>query len=247
MSTINTTINIQNQSTGIMFPINQSRVTDQEGFSVSQITVGAVEEQVTSEYLSPRQVTLRLLSGSDVKVGVHLGASGGVYPLRLSGANEAMVLRLDVEGLRETQTIVVTSENANTTLHEKSFSLEGSSGTWCVWFDIDGTGEIPDGTTDAALEITGIAASATIAAVGAAIYAQMLASTAFMADFTVAYASATNTLTLTDRHTGTRANIADGTNTTGFTFNTTQAGAASPGVFLLSTGTSQVVVGVVPN
>lgn len=139
MSTINTTINVRNQSTGIMFPVNQSRVTDQDGFSVSQITVVATEEPVSIEYASPRQVTLRLLSGDDVKVGVHLGASGGIYPLRLSGVNEAMVLRLDVEGLREISTVVCGADTASS-LSGNYFDLtDRSNYAVRVWYNMAAT------------------------------------------------------------------------------------------------------------
>jgi len=53
-------------------------------------------------------------------------------------------------------------------------------------------------------------------------------------------------VTITDRYTGTRSAATAGT--TGWATPTeTQAGAASPSVFLKSTGTSQVMVAVAPN
>jgi len=69
--------------------------------------------------------------------------------------------------------------------------------------------------------------------------------TALDADDEFTATVATATVTVTDQHTGTRTNIADGT--TGWTMSATQQGAASPVIHLKSTGTSQALVAIAPN
>jgi hypothetical protein len=226
----------------MVFASSFRRNSQHPGSSIVEITVGSTEESVTSDAPTPRNVFLRLMSGDDLQVGV----ATGEYPFRLSGGNDTMLLRLDVEGLRETSSVVVTAENANTTLHEQFFTLEGLSGSWGVWFDVAGGGSDPTSTASS-LEVATIGAGDSIANVGTKLTAALQTDAAFMADFFVSYDSDTNTIVITDRHTGERAGIADGTATTGFTFATLQAGEDSPTIYLKSAGTSQVLVGVIPD
>ena len=242
MSSIRITSSLTNRTLGLALSSGVTRTSNEEGYSVDSISVTSEVQVALGDFTTLRDILILNQSGDDLKVGF----ATGVYPIRLNPL-EAQPIRFDVEGLVETQTIVVTAEDANTTLHEQFFSLEGNSGTWGVWFDIGGAGSDPTAAAyTSVLEITDIAAAATAATVGAAIYAQMIASTAFAADFTVAYAAATDTITITDKHTGTRTNIADGSATTGFSFANTQEGAASPTVYIESVGTSQVIIAVAP-
>lgn len=132
MSNINSTIQINNQSTGLVFQATSSRETDKDGFSASEITVKAVEESVVSEYPTPRHVTLRLLNGDDVRVGV----ATGVYPFRLSGDNEAMSLRLDVEGRREFTTITADADTAGSLGGDYLVLRELDNAIVWPWFNI---------------------------------------------------------------------------------------------------------------
>lgn len=109
MSTINTVIQIQNQENGILFPLNLRRTTDSNGFATSEITVGAAEEAVSSDYTTPRHIALRLMSGDDVQVGTTMG---GPYPFRLSGNDDYMILRLNLEAKREITTITCGADTA---------------------------------------------------------------------------------------------------------------------------------------
>lgn len=241
MSTINTIVQIVHQDTGMSFPLTAVRTTDSPGFSAGEITVVDAEESVQVEYPTPRHIGLRLLSGDDVKVGV----VSGTYPFRLSGANDFMILRLDVEGLRETQTIQVTDEDAAAgSLDGDYITLEGKSGTWAIWFDVaGGTSEPVHGMTNSH-EITTVVAADPALSVGEKMYDELSANAAFLADFVITF-DGVDLLTIRDRHTGTRDNIAE--TGTEFTVATTQAGAASPTVYLRSTGSSQLLVSVIPN
>jgi len=140
MSIIGTSIQVVNQDTGSSFSVPfASRTTATSGFSASEIPVTTLEKVVTSEYPSPHNVMLRLLSGDDVKVGVHLGASGGVYPLRLSGEDDSMVLRLDVEGLREISTVVCGADTASSLSGDYFDLTDRSTYAVRVWYNMPAT------------------------------------------------------------------------------------------------------------
>ena len=108
MSNIITRLNLSHADTGMSFNIALSRDADTEGFDLAQVAVTTTESSVASAYSSARNVILRLLSGDDVKVGL----ATTVYPLRLSGANDSMLPRLDVEGLREITTVTCAADVA---------------------------------------------------------------------------------------------------------------------------------------
>lgn len=136
-----------------MFPLNVSRTTNSSGFSTSEITVEATEEAVSYEYPTPRHIALRLMSGDDVQVGV----VSGTYPFRLSGTNDYMVLRLDVEGLKETQTVICGDDTASS-LSGTYFDIEDRAGTVRVWYDMVATvasGSITYGVPAVAVAATG--------------------------------------------------------------------------------------------
>lgn len=236
MSTIATSIQLVNQSTGAAFTVPYStRTTDKPGFSVGEVTVLTADEVVvTGEYTSPRNIGLRLLSGSDVRVGF----DGATYPLRLSGANDSMLLRLDVEGLREVSTAQTVADSGGS-LNDKYFTLADRNGEVKVVITTDGvTGLTSSGRVVVVTIVSGDTANAVATAIVAA----------FAADTELTVATVANLVTFTDRHTGTRTNIAAGDSTfTVATPTTTGTGTASPILHLLSLGTSQVVVAIVPN
>lgn len=144
MSTIGTSIQVVNQDTGLAFSIPfTSRTTNTPGFAVGEISVTTAEETVATEYPTPRNVLIRLLSGDDVKVGT----VSTVYPFRLSGANDAMVLRLDVEGLRQIDELTFPADVAGS-LGGEYFILDdrSASAVW-VWFNTGaGAGTAATGT-----------------------------------------------------------------------------------------------------
>ena len=136
MSTIGTSIQVVNQDTGLAFSIPfSSRNTNTPGFAVSEISVTTTEESVATEYPTPRNVLLRLLSGDDVKVGT----VSTVYPFRLSGANDAIVLRLDVEGLREISTVVCGADTASSLSGDYFDLTDRSTYAVRVWYNMPAT------------------------------------------------------------------------------------------------------------
>lgn len=239
-NTLNNVVQIQHQTSGASFTVNSLRTAERAGFSVGEVTVGTTDESVSTEYLNPRNIMLRLLSGDDVRVGL----DGSTYPFRLAADDDFTIFQLDVEGLREISTVTTIADVAGS-LDGDYFTLEGSSGTWGVWYDVDdnGTSAPAHGMTNA-LEITSVVTGNSAILVADATATDMAASTAFAADFTVTHTVGTTLITLTDNYTGTRTNLAAGTS--GFTMATTQGGAASPVIHMKSLGTSQVLVGVIP-
>lgn len=230
---LNSTLNVNN---------NKQYTSVEEGFVSASIGVASTDEVVdVGEIINPKFVFVKNISGDDLRIGM----DGSTYPFRLT-TGEAMTVRLDAEGLVETQTVTTVADVASS-LDGTYFTLEGNSGTWAVWIDVGdtGTAEPAHGMTND-VEVTAIVADATAAQVAAAIYAALAASTAFLADFTVTYVAASSLITITDKYTGTRTNLANGGTSPGFTMSTTQAGAASPQVHLKSVGTTQAVVAVAP-
>lgn len=247
MSTIQTQLVVSHLSSSLSISSAVQRTAVGSTFTANAIEVLAVDETIPlGDVTTAQQVVLKLVSGDAVRVGIeHSGvAFDDTYPFRLAAAGEALLLRLDVEGLVETSTITTIADTAGS-LDGDYFSLEGNSGTWAVWYDVDnsGTAAPAHGKTNA-LEITSVVTGNSAILVADRTATALAASTAFSADFTIAHTVGTTLITLTDKHTGTRTDIA--ANTSGFAVATTQPGAASPVIHLLSLGTSSVVVGVVP-
>lgn len=242
MATLQTQIALIHLDSGLSTQAVTQRTASAESFSALAVTVGTTDEIVAlGDVTTPKQVLVKLVSGDPLLVGL----DGSTYPFRLEDDDEAMLLRLDVEGVVETQTVTTIADTAGS-LDGDYFTLTGNSGSWGVWYDVDnnGTSAPAHGATNA-LEITSVVTGDTAILVADATATDMEASTAFSADFTVGHTTGTTLITLTDKHTGTRTNIAAGTS--GFTVATTQAGAASPVVHLKSTGTSQVVTAAAPH
>lgn len=235
MSTIRSNIRITHQESGIAFAINSSRTSTDPGIALENITVGTSDEVVdVSEYGAPRNILLRLMSGDDLRVGL----GGATYPFRLSGAGDFMVLRLDVEGIREISTITAGADVAGS-LDGDYLDLTDRNGTVRVWFDVD-NGSTPPSTPGSGrlLEVniaTGDSAETVATALQAAVDAD--------AEFTATRSGAV--VTVTDAYTGTRSDVSAGT--TGWTVAKTQDGAASQAIHMKSVGSSQVVAGVIPD
>jgi hypothetical protein len=242
MSTLQTQITLVHINSGIAANSAVQRTSISPQFSPLVVTVGTTDETVNlGDIVTAKQVMLKLISGDPVRVGL----DGSAYPFKLVDEGEGMLLRLDVEGLVETQTITTIADTAGS-LDGDYFTLQGNSGTWAVWYDVDnnGTSAPAHGMTNA-LEITSVATGNSAILVADVTAADMAASAAFSADFAISHTVGTTLITLTDKHTGTRTNIAAGTS--GFTVATTQQGAASPVIHLKSLGTSEVLTAVAPH
>lgn len=236
-TTISSSINFVHQATASSFGVSSIRTTVEDGFSVESVEVPASPTLISfSDFNNARHVMLRLMSGSDLKVGL----ASGTYPFRLSGANDVMILRLDIEGLVETQTVQTVADVADSLDTTYFVVTDANAETWAIGFGTLTHAE------DNEVSVT-ITTGDTAAAVAAALYAALVADASFSALFDVSYDAATDDdlVTITDKTVGTRTNIAD-TGTTGFTLATTQAGAAQPTVYMESEATSQVLVGLIP-
>lgn len=186
----------------------------------------------------------------------HMGESGSIliavngtdYDQEVAPGDVAMV-RLRSSDRIETQT-VVTVADVSASLDAKYFTLDGNSGTWAVWIDVDDSGTAaPAHGQNSAAEIKSIVTDDTAASVALAIYTDLIADEAFMADFTVTYDATVDNdfITITDNFTSIRTNIAD-TGTTGFTVATTQEGAVGRTVSAKSsTGEIDALISVMPN
>ena len=169
----------------------------------------------------------------------HQGTEGSVlistdnvnFDMEVAPGDTALVRLRNLDKF-ETAT-VTTVADVSDSLNAKYFTLDGNSGTWAIWIDVDdsGTAEPAHGQTNSA-EIISIVTNDTAAAVALAIFTDLSANTDFLEDFSITYDATADDdfLTITDNFTGTRTNIAD-TGSTGFTVATTQEGAAGRSVY----------------
>ena len=161
---------------------------------------------------------------------------------------DTLLLRLRNLDKFETQTMVTVADVTDS-LNAKYVTLDGNSGTWAIWIDVDdsGTAEPAHGMTNSA-KIASIVTDDTAAAVALAIFTDLSLDVAFLDDFAVAYDATVDDdlITITDKFTGTRTNLAD-TGTTGFTVATTQEGAAGRSVYAKSSaGEIETLISIMP-
>lgn len=196
---VKTDISVQHSATGMWATSSRSRTNAGKSVSAGVAQIGGSDEVISfGDVIDPREVFLKNLSGSSV---VRFGFDGSSYPLALA-ASEAMAVSLDTT--RETQTVTAIATTSGTA--NKWFSLAGHSGTWGVWFNLGG-GSTPAGAMDSELEVTTLTDGDTAAEAASLIYAAMIASAAFMLDFTPTYTAGAAIITITDNHVGTRTNI----------------------------------------
>lgn len=237
MSTIQSHFSIVHADSGLNVASAVQRTAFESGFSSSSVSVNTTEEQVLlGDLITPRQVCLKLVSGSPLQVGL----ATGVYPLRLTDPGESMMLRLDVEGRQEKSTITTVADVSGS-LAGKYFDLRDRTGLVRVWFNQIGASPAttPPSAGGGRLLPVDFATNATNIAMAVNIALALDEDDEFIAT------SASNVVTITDQYTGTRTNVSAGDST--MTVATTQEGSASPTVYLQSTGVSQVVVVVAPN
>lgn len=152
-ATIQTQIAFVHIESGLNASAAWQTTTIGSAFSSDAIEVLAVDETVgLGDITTPQQVFVKLVSGDDLLVGL----ASGTYPFRLkmqNNAGEALILRLDVEGLLEIST-VQTEPDVNNSLDGTYFDIhEASDALVRVWFSGPGLQEI---TTIQVLTVTGI-------------------------------------------------------------------------------------------
>lgn len=237
MSNIQSQFNVVHADSGLNLASAVVRSSSESAFTPIAITVTTADEVVDlGDVVTAKQVFIKMISGDPLLIGF----DGATYPMRLVDAKEWMAVRLNVEGIVETSTVTTIAESGGN-LANKYFVLTDVNGaTWAVGFGTFTSGKTYE--VEIATTITGFTAPQ----VAAALYAALIANTAFSALFTATYVAASSVVTITDKHTGTRTDIVD-TGSTGFTLAVTQAGAASPVVHLKSLGTTNAVTAVAPN
>lgn len=162
---------------------------------------------------------------------------------------DTLLVRLRNLDKFETQTMVTVADVADS-LDAKYVILNGNSGSWAIWIDVDdsGTVEPATGATNSA-KVSSIVTNDTAAAVALAIFTDLSVDTGFLEDFRVTYDATVDDdlVTITDNFTGVRTNIAD-TGVTGFTVATTQEGAVGRSVYAkASAGEIEALISVMPN
>ena len=248
-SKIDSSISLGNSTEGIAFYKGLSLTANEANSSLKLVALTTADTLVdVDSTVTAGQIALSH-EGDEGDAGLILvGFDGTLYDQSL-GPGEFVLIRLRNEDKLETQTITTVAD-VSANLDATYVTLEGNSGTWAIWIDADDSGTAaPAHGKDSAVEITGIVTDDTAAAVALAIYTELVADTAFAADFDVSYDAAVDDdfITITDKFTGTRTDLAD-TGTTGFTVATTQAGAASRAVHIKSsTGIIDTMVAVMPN
>ena len=231
-ATIQTQITLVHIDSGLAVSSAVQRTSAEPGFSSDAITVTTTPEVVDlGDITIPRQIALKLVSGSPLLVSVD---GGGTYPMAINKAGDPLLLDLDS---REESTITCVADITDS-LDGKYFDLEDADGPVRVWMNTSGgSATAPATPTDGRLIEVAITTDAANTAVGAAVRDALNTDGQFCATL------ATATLTIKDTIPGARTNISAGDS--GFT-SPSSTNAAPATVYLKSLGTSQVVVAVAP-
>jgi hypothetical protein len=230
MSTVQTQINLVHLEAGLAVPSLTQRVTYGAQFSSNAIEVATSDETIPlGDIVTPKQVMVKLISGDPLRIGL----DGSTYPFRLTATDEATILTLDAAGLVEISSATVIADSAGS-LNDKYFMMYDRNGEVKVVITNDGITSITSsGRVVKAVIANGDAANV----VASAIISAFTNDSEIVAQIVTA-----GIVKFSDKHTGTRANIAAGDS--GFTVSTDQQGAASPIIHLKSSGVSQAVVAV---
>jgi len=244
--TILSSVSLNNSTAQISFNQTDAYTAKEESSSVRVTTLTTSSGLVDIDtVLTPRYISF----GHEGTEGSVLVSTDNVnFDLEVA-PGDTMILRLRNLDKFETQTMVTVADVADS-LDAKYVILEGNSGTWAIWIDVDdsGTPEPATGATNSA-KISSIVTDNTAAEVALAIFTDLSVDTGFLEDFRITYDATVDDdlLTITDNFTGTRTNIAD-TGATGFTVATTQEGAAGRNVYAkASAGEVEALISVMPN
>lgn len=244
-SNIDTQFTVRNNTEGLTFNKTQSYLANEQETILTVLEVTSTAALLSfGNVNTPRYITIahRGTAESVLVSFDNVSYDQEVLP------EDNLTIRLrnsDKQEVQTAQTVADVAGSLNTTY----FTLEGITGTWAVWFDVDDSGstEPAHGATNS-VKIIGVVTGDTAAAVAATLAAELEADSAFSLDFTSTYDATVDDdlVTIRDNNTGNRTNIAAGTS--GFTVATTQAGAAIRSVYLKTTsGNIPALVGVFPN
>lgn len=245
-STIISTLTLRNTTANLSFNKSQNFSSKEEPTITKVATLDTSDTAINLDTIeSPRYFAI---SHEGDTGSILVGFDGINYDQEVA-PGDLLLVRLRNTDKFETAT-VTTVADSSANLDATYFTLEGESGTWAVWIDVDasGTAEPVHGQTNAA-KISSIVTDNTAAEVALAIVTDLQANEAFAADFTVTTYSAPNDdlITITNNFTGARTNLAD-TGLTGFAVATTQEGAAGRSVYAKSSaGLIDALIAIMPN
>lgn len=243
--TIVSSVNLRNSTAGISFNQTFSEIAGEESSSVETrtisataaiIDVGTINNPKSFAFANIGTTESVLISFDDVSYDIE------VQP------DDLTLIRLRNSDKVEKQTVETVADVA-LSLDGKYFVVDGDSGTWGVWFDVDnsGTAEPAHGATNSA-KVSSIIEDDTAAAVANAIFVDLSNDTAFTADFELFYDSTVDDdlITIVDRFTGNRTDISAGTS--GFTVAKTQDGGTGRSVYAKTTaGDVECLIAIMPN
>lgn len=231
MSKIRSQLTIAHQASGLTLTASQLRTAADSFFEADIITITGAGTLALGDVVTPRAVTFKLISGDDVQIGWPYEATS-IYYLRLSGAEDFTMLRLDVESYVEISDVTCIADTAGA-LQGTYFEMADKDGPVRVWFDLTATGADPAG---------GRSIYVVIADEDAAAAVQTKLVNAINADSAFTAAKTTGTIVrITNVHTGARTEI-DDTGATGMTVARVQEGATMPLPVFTTDGTSELLV-----
>lgn len=240
MSDFSTSISVIQQDTNGSSHISGT-YTASEAAAILQstISIGSVDEVLAvGDVQRPRYMFLKNLSTT---IDLLIGFDGSTYPMRLKPLGTCLI-SLNNESSVETQTVQTIADSGGN-LHDQYFDMaDRNGGVRVVWSN---GGSV---TTVAAIGGRLITVPFTNNATAPNNAASLAAAFADDDEIAAAYNSGVDDdlVTLTDKYTGTRTDIADGVSTTGFTFATTQQGAALAVHVKSTSGTISAQFGVLP-
>jgi hypothetical protein len=132
MSTIRHQNIFQHMGLGTLSGTQASYTSNEDGYS-SQSIERLTSSPVTIDLgtiLTPKFYQFRLMSGDDALISFDNGVT---WPFRLSGANDMMTGRINIEDLREISTITCAADSSRS-LSGDYFDLTDRTGTVRVWF-----------------------------------------------------------------------------------------------------------------
>jgi hypothetical protein len=238
MSSISQAITVTNRTTGVIIPKTTVYNSNEASFVVDGQTVTTSPVAVDIGTIqTPKAYFFVLESGSDLLISLDGGSN---YPLRLSGNNDMQMFRVDFESYREISQVVAEADISGS-LGGDYIDMYDVDGLVRIWFDVDNGSSAPAAGGGRLVEVD-IATDDTADTIASAFVS------AFTNDANLDVTATSATITITDKYTGTRTNIADGATGTGWaSITTSQEGAAAPSVYIKSEGTSEIVLSVIPN
>lgn len=238
MSSISQAITVTNRTTGVVIPKTTTYDSNEPSFMVDGQTVTTSPVAVDiGTVKTPKAYFVTLASGDDLLISLDGGSN---YPLRLSGNNDMQIFRVDFESYREISQVVAEADVSGS-LGGDYIDMYDIDGLVRIWFDVDNLSSAPASGGGRLVEVD-IATDDTAASVATAFVA------AFANDSNLEVSATSATITITDKYTGTRTNIADGASGTGWaSITTSQEGATAPSVYIKSKGTSEIILNIMPN